>query len=89
MTSKFCGEHWVKFIPLPDFRQYCKATEIKMVQYWHKNRHMGQWNTVESPETNPHMYSQLIFNKRGKNIKWEKVSSASGAGKFEHLHGHQ
>ena len=23
---------------------------------------------------------QLIFNKGGKNIKWEKVSSASGAG---------
>ena len=26
-------------------------------------------------------YGQLIFNKEGKNIKWEKVSSATRAGK--------
>ena len=31
-----------------------------------------------SPEINPDAYSQLIFDKGDKNIKWKKVSSASG-----------
>ena len=47
---------------------------------------MDKWDRIESPEINPHTYSQLIFNKRGKIHNGEKtVSSASGVGKVGQL----
>ena len=58
-------------INLPEFRLYYKATVIRTVWFWHKEKYRSM-EQIESPEINPHTYGHLIFDKGGKNIQWRK-----------------
>lgn len=60
-------------LTLPNFKPYYKAKVIKTECSWQKNRQTDEWSRTEKPDIDPHKYSQPIFGKGAKLIKWRQV----------------
>ena len=60
-------------LTLSDFKTYYKATIIKIVWYRWKYRQIDEYNTIESPETDPYKYSRLTFDKGARATQRRKA----------------
>jgi hypothetical protein len=59
-------------ITMPDLKLYYRAIVIKTAWYWYRDRQVDQWNRIEDPEMNLHIYGHVIFEKGAQTIQWKK-----------------
>ena len=57
---------------LLDVKLFYKAIVIKIAWHWPENIHSSM--KQNNQEINPHLCDQLIYDKRGKNVRWGKNS---------------
>jgi hypothetical protein len=53
---------------------YYRAILLKPARYWYRDRQVNQWNRIEDPEMNSHIYGHLTFDKETTTIQWRKDS---------------
>jgi hypothetical protein len=55
-------------ITIQGIKLYYTAIVIKTPWYWHKNRHIDQWNYIKDQDIIPHTFGRLTFDKEARII---------------------
>lgn len=55
-----------------DFKSYHKTTIIKIMWWWHKDRHRNSGVAAQSPEISFYIYDELIFDIGIEATQWKK-----------------
>ena len=56
------------------FQNLLQTTVIKTMWYWHKNKHIDQWNKIKKLEINPSIFGQLTSDKGPSQFNRRKNS---------------
>ena len=75
ITTTIFKKNWTKLEGSHiDFKTYYKATVIKTVGTWHKDRHTDQCQRIKSPEINPHTIVKWLLTRVPKPFNGGKNS---------------